>query len=94
MKVLFLITTVRSKVHAHHATGFLSAMLKQHGHETDYLELAQVDTQIIRQKIEEFKPFALLQVNDNHNTHIIISQSTILWWLIVLVISIEEMPPL
>jgi len=56
MKVLFLITTVRSKVHAHHATGFLSAMLKQHGHETDYLELAQVDTQIIRQKIEEFKP--------------------------------------
>ena len=24
-------------------------------------------------KIEEFKPFALLQVNDNHNTHIIIS---------------------
>ena len=35
------------------------------------VERRMPDTLII--KIEEFKPFALLQVNDTHNTHIIIS---------------------
>jgi anaerobic magnesium-protoporphyrin IX monomethyl ester cyclase len=59
MRILFLLTTVRSKVHAHHATGFLSAMLKQHGHETDYLELPQVNFSLIREKIEHFKPHVM-----------------------------------
>ena len=56
MNVLFLLTTVGCKVHAHHATGFLSAVLKEAGHQTDYLELDRLDYQLLKDKIEDFQP--------------------------------------
>ncbi|MBI4342274.1 MAG: radical SAM protein [Candidatus Omnitrophica bacterium] len=56
MKVLFLLTTVGCKVHAHHPTGFLSAVLKQGGHQTDYIELERMDLRLLDAKIEAYQP--------------------------------------
>jgi anaerobic magnesium-protoporphyrin IX monomethyl ester cyclase len=56
VRVLFLLTTVGSKVHAHHATGFLSGVLKEKGHETAYLELDRVDYAKLKETIETFQP--------------------------------------
>lgn len=59
MKVLFLLTTVGCKVHAHHPTGFLSAVLKEAGHQTDYIELEQVHPRLLDHAIQRFEPDVL-----------------------------------
>jgi len=59
MRVLFLLTTVGCKVHAHHPTGFLSAVLKLAGHETAYVELNRVEGNLLDAAIERFNPQVL-----------------------------------
>ena len=59
MNVLFLLTTVGSKVHAHHPTGFLSAVLKEAGHNTEFIELSNLNYDLLRERIETFKPNVL-----------------------------------
>lgn len=59
LRVLFLLTTINSKVHAHHATGFLSSLLRHNGHEVDYVELSSVNYSRLGERIEDFKPHLL-----------------------------------
>ncbi len=59
MRVLFLLTTVGSTVKAHHATGFLSSVLKKGGHETDFAELNRVSGSLLDKEIARFKPDVL-----------------------------------
>ena len=60
MKVLFIFpiprTPIFEKVLFNLGIGYLSAILKQRGHETDLLSLSNCDRQRIRQKIKLFSP--------------------------------------
>ena len=59
MRILFLLTTVGCRVKAHHPTGFLSAVLKDGGHETDYVELDRIDPNLIDEAVLRFRPHVL-----------------------------------
>jgi anaerobic magnesium-protoporphyrin IX monomethyl ester cyclase len=59
MRILFLLTTIGCSVKAHHPTGFLSAFLKEAGHETSFVELDRIDPQLIDKSIQEFRPHVL-----------------------------------
>lgn len=56
MRVMFLLTTVGCRVKAHHPTGFLSAVLKEAGHQTAFLELPALDRRVIDAELDKFKP--------------------------------------
>ena len=59
MRVLFVLTTIGCAVKAHHPTGFLSAVLKERGHETSFIEIDRIDPQLIDDAIQDFRPHVL-----------------------------------
>ena len=59
MRVTFLLTTVGCKVQEHHPIAYLSAILKEAGHETSFLELEQIDRNLIDTEISSFKPHVI-----------------------------------
>ena len=59
MRILFVLTTIGCAVKAHHPTGFLSAVLKERGHETSFIELDRIDPQLIDDAIQDFRPHVL-----------------------------------
>ena len=73
MKVLFGYCSTPSKLfHAqyHQGIGYLSSMLKAHGHKTDCILLEKMETKKLTSKLEEFKPdlIAMTLTSDNFNT--------------------------
>ena len=56
MKITFLLTTIGSAVKEHHPIAFLSAVLKEAGHQTSFLELNRIDKDLIDEEIRTFNP--------------------------------------
>ncbi|MBI3090373.1 MAG: radical SAM protein [Candidatus Tectomicrobia bacterium] len=66
MRVLFALSMINCRAKYHHGLGFLSAVLKEAGHETALLELYDLDWSHVDETIKAFQPDLFAATAESH----------------------------